>query len=74
MICAESLSCGTPVVGFTAGALEQISLKEYSEFLDNGDTDGMFKVINKYLGIKESMLIKEIENKIKEVYSKKIMS
>lgn len=74
MICAESLSCGTPVVGFKAGAPEQISLKEYSEFVEYGDIDGMLKVIYKYLGIKESISIQEIENKSKEVYSKKIMS
>lgn len=37
MICAESLCCGTPVVGFKAGAPEQISLAEYSEFVEPED-------------------------------------
>ncbi|EGJ72049.1 glycosyl transferase group 1 [Bacteroides coprosuis DSM 18011] len=34
MVCAESLCCGTPVVGFKAGAPETISIKEYSRFVD----------------------------------------
>lgn len=47
MICAESLACGTPVVGFKAGAPEQISLREYSEFVDYGNLQGLkSKIIN----------------------------
>jgi glycosyltransferase involved in cell wall biosynthesis len=38
MICAESLSCGTPIVGFKAGAPETISLSKYSEFVEYGDS------------------------------------
>lgn len=41
MICAESLSCGTPVVGFEAGAPEQISIPEYSTFVKHGDVDAL---------------------------------
>ncbi len=41
MICAESLACGTPVVGFEAGAPETISLKEYSEFVQQGDINAL---------------------------------
>lgn len=36
---AESLCCGTPVVGFEAGAPEQIALPEYSRFTAFGNTD-----------------------------------
>lgn len=43
MICAESLCCGTPVVGFKSGAPEQISLSEYSEFVEYGDLVGLKK-------------------------------
>lgn len=31
---AESLCCGTPVVGFCAGGPESIAIKEFSEFVD----------------------------------------
>lgn len=49
MPCAESLCCGTPVVGFQAGAPEQIALKEYSEFVDQGDLEQLEAVIVKWL-------------------------
>lgn len=39
MIVAESLCCGTPVVGFQAGAPEQIAIPEYSRFVEQGDLD-----------------------------------
>lgn len=41
MICAESLCCGTPIIGFQAGAPEQIALPEYSDFLPYGDLQGL---------------------------------
>ena len=37
MVTAESLCCGTPVVGFKAGAPEQIAISAYSQFVDWGD-------------------------------------
>lgn len=37
MVVAESLCCGTPVVGFKAGAPEQIALSDASRFVDYGD-------------------------------------
>ena len=37
MPCAESLCCGTPVVGFLAGGPESISLPAYSCFVPYGD-------------------------------------
>ena len=36
MVTAESLCCGTPVIGFKAGAPEQIAIPEYSKFVDYG--------------------------------------
>lgn len=39
MVCAESLCCGTPVVGFKAGAPEMITLPEYSAFVEYGDME-----------------------------------
>ena len=52
MPCAESLCCGTPVVGFEAGAPEQIALPEYSAFVRFGDLDGLENVLRHWLGEK----------------------
>jgi len=49
MICAESLSCGTPVVGFKAGGPETISMREYSSFVDYGDTRSIVSEIKRFL-------------------------
>ncbi len=50
MIVAESLSCGTPVVGFEAGAPEQITVPQYSRFVEYGNTraltDAALDVLN----------------------------
>lgn len=37
MVTAESLCCGTPVVGFYSGAPEQICIKEYCKFVEFAD-------------------------------------
>ena len=37
MVVAESLCCGTPVVGFKAGGPETIAIEQFSEFVDHGD-------------------------------------
>ena len=47
--CAESLCCGTPVVGFEAGAPEQIALEEFSQFVPHGDLDGLEAALRRWL-------------------------
>lgn len=49
MVTAESLCCGTPVVGFEAGAPELIAIPEYSEFVPYGDLDALESVVFKWL-------------------------
>lgn len=41
MVTAESLCCGTPVVGYEAGAPETIALPDYSTFVPQGDRDAL---------------------------------
>lgn len=41
MVTAESLCCGTPVVGFRAGGPESIADQAHSDFVMPGDDDGL---------------------------------
>lgn len=49
MPCAESLCCGTPVVGFRAGGPERIGLPEFTEFVPFGDLDALEAAVRKGL-------------------------
>lgn len=71
MVTAESLCCGTPVVGFKAGAPEQIAIPEYSSFVDFGDVEGLHKVVSEFLD--KNLLVKEIERIAQNKYSKNLM-
>ncbi len=46
---AESLCCGTPVVGFRAGGPEEIALPEFSEFVPFGDLDALESAVRRWL-------------------------
>lgn len=72
MTVAESLCCGTPVVGFKAGAPEQIALSEYSEFVDFGNVDLLEQSIYKMLNNKYDKKI--IEAQAIKKYSKQVMT
>lgn len=72
MICAESLACGTPVVGFEAGAPETISLGEYSEFTRQGDIDALETLVRKWLN-KKRKYGDAISLVASKVYSKTLM-
>ncbi len=45
MVTAESLCCGTPVVGFKAGAPEMIALRECCEFVDYGNIESLKRAV-----------------------------
>ena len=70
MVTAESLCCGTPVVGFKAGAPEQIALTEYSEFVDYGDLDRLERAVRRWLQKEKNI---DIEDVAKKRYAKEIM-
>lgn len=53
MVCAESLCCGTPVVGFEAGGTESIAIEKYSSFVPYGDVEGLQIAIENFLDMKE---------------------
>lgn len=72
MVTAESLCCGTPVVGFKAGAPEQISIPEYSSFVDFGDLESLHEEMKKFLA--ESFLKIDIAITSNCKYAKQTMT
>ena len=67
MVTAESLCCGTPVVGFKAGAPETIAIPEYSKFVDYGDILGLEEQIS--LLSNEFFNKRQISNIAREKYN-----
>lgn len=49
MVTAESLCCGTPVVGFKAGGPEDIALSSYSKFVEQGDKEELAKALKEII-------------------------
>lgn len=70
MVCVESLSCGTPVVGFKAGGPETIALNDFSEFVDYGDMDQLEEKVMEWLNVKTEDISKNIANKAHDIYSR----
>lgn len=67
MVVAESLCCGTPVVGFLAGAPETITIPEYSSFAEFGNVELLCEEIKKILSIKFDK--QEISDKARKKYA-----
>lgn len=68
MIVAESLASGTPVVGFNAGAPEQITIEEYSSFVEYGNITMLEEMVIKFANTNFDKNV--IANKAKEKYMK----
>lgn len=49
MVVAESLCCGTPIVGFNAGGPESIAVKEFSSFIEYGNLGILEQAVKKFL-------------------------
>ena len=67
MIVAESLSCGTPVVGFEAGAPETITIPQYSVFSEQGNVECLTENINDFLN--KEFECEEISKEAREKYA-----
>ncbi len=72
MVTAESLCCGTPIVGFEAGAPEMIALKDYSAFVPYGDLDALEAAVKEWLAKDADK--KEISLAACKKYSKQAMA
>ena len=69
---AESLCCGTPVIGFEAGGPESVALDEYSEFVEFGSADKLYECAIKWLNKKATL--SEISDNARKYYSKTRMA
>lgn len=71
MVTAESLCCGTPVVGFKAGGPESIAIPEYSDFVEYGDINALqntvVEILNAYFNRQA------ISKQAAAIYSKEVM-
>ena len=65
MVTAESLCCGTPVVGFEAGGPESISLHEYCHFVSYG-------VVNRLCDVIKDVYFSDLEKKTISMKASKI--
>jgi len=71
MVTAESLCCGTPVVGFEAGAPEQIALPQYSEFCMHGRVELLKDAVYRMSG--RSFSKQEMAREARHAYGRDIM-
>lgn len=73
LTCVESLSCGTPVIGFKNGGSETVALEGYSEFVEYGEIGQLERVLLKWVD-KKKEISEELENFAREKYSCKTMA
>ena len=73
LTCAESLCCGTPVVGFHNGGTGTIALPEYSSFVEYGDIEGLVSLIDQWID-KKRYFQKELELIAGEEYTDRKMA
>ena len=71
---AESLCCGTPVVGFEAGGPESIAIEEYSQFIEYGNVEKMKNVILEWLNKKQTLNCELISETAKTIYDATTMA
>lgn len=77
MACAESLCCGTPVVGFLSGGTESIALPEYTQFCEYGNVEALEHLVAEWGKRKRGMAPGEQRKMTEEAsmhYSKQTMA
>ena len=72
MVTAESLCCGTPVVGFKAGGPESIAIQDFSFFVDYADVDSLQRALNKFM--KSQWNREQLSKKAQSFYSREVMT
>ena len=74
MTCAESMCCGTPVVGFENGGTESIAIKEFSQFAPYGNVDELEKILLEWINKKQYLDREMWAEHAQKKYSKQTMA
>lgn len=72
MVTAESLCCGTPVVGFVAGGPESIAIPQYTKFVKYGKVDLLRKSLQNFITMKWNK--ETIAKDSKRIYAREVMT
>ena len=59
MVTAESLCCGTPVIGFKAGAPEMIAIPNFSTFVEHGDLSSLILPLKNHIALEKLRIATE---------------
>ena len=73
MVVAESLACGTPVVGFNSGAPEEVAPSGYGSFVTHGDIEALKVCINAHMKQPKKKKSLRYSHFAKKMYSKERM-
>ncbi len=74
MTVAESLCCGTPLVGFYAGGSESIAIKEYTRFVEYSNVEALKQAVMEMFKFKTPESSKQISDKSRAEYTAKKMA
>jgi glycosyltransferase involved in cell wall biosynthesis len=75
LVCAESLACGTPIVGFESGAPSEIAPEGYGTFVEYGNVELLLKILNNIIKSNFNIKLKtECESFSIKNYSKILMA
>ena len=72
LVCAESLCCGTPVVGFRSGGPETIAISDFSTFVEYGNEEALRSSLEAFLNRKWDKRI--ISNLAQQKYKRESMA
>lgn len=72
MSVAESMCCGTPIIGFLAGGPESVAIDKYSQFVEYGEQNQLNKTIVDW--VNRDFDKASISNEAKAKYDSKIMA
>lgn len=73
MVTAESLACGTPVVGFDSGAPVEVAPPGYGSFVTHGDIEGLKACITGFMSQSNKKQPSKYSDFAKKMYSKEGM-